>query len=191
MYNLKEKLQSLSSAIQQLSQKELQKYLIMTLGTVTLLLSGIIYYTHSTSTDLALNIKRTEKLANKSIRLMEQYEKLQEEENRLKDLLAKHKDFNVKIYFEQFCKQHGITPEPGWNTSVDIINEKFEEVTLPATFKNQTTEKLVQILEKFDKNELIYVKTLSIRSDKQKKDKAQQVGKKVSFDVTIATKRMS
>lgn len=188
MYNVNEKLQSLSETIQQLSQKELQKYLIIVLAIAVTLISSIIYYTYSTSSQLAHDIKKTGRLARKSIRLMSQYEKLQEEENRLKDLLAKHKDFNVKIYFEQFCKQHGITPEPGWNTSIDIINEKFEEVTLPATFKDQDTQKLVQILEKFDKNELIYVKSLSIRPEKYKKNKA---AKKISFDITLATKRMS
>ena len=184
MFNkLVEKLQTFTSSLQQLSKKELEKYIIITLSATITVFGAIIYYSYNTSSEIAKQIKRTNLLANKSFKLLQQYDKLQSEENRLQTLLGKHKNFNIKIYFEQFCKKHSITPEPGWNTTVDIINERFEEITLPATFKGQTTEKLVNILEKLDKKELIYIKSLGIRPDKE--------AKKISFDITLATKRMS
>ncbi len=183
MFNkINEKLQNISEQIQRLPKKDLEKYIIIILATTSVVLGGIIYYIYNTSMHLTDQIKRTSTLASKSVNILKKYEALQEEENRLQDLLAKHKDFNVKIYFEQFCKEQNITPEPGWNTTVDTINEKFEEVTLPASFKGQTTEKLVTILEKLNKNELLYIKYLAVRAEKNTK--------KITFDITLATKRI-
>jgi hypothetical protein len=182
MYNIAEQIQSLALHIQKLSRKDLERYIIGTVSTTAIILFAIIYYTYTTSSELVIRIDGVKNLGQKSAVLMQKYEKIQEEEIRLENLLEKYKDFNIKIYFEQFCKEQGLMPDPNWDTSVEVVKEKFEEVTLAAAFKGQTTQKLVKILEALEKNEIIYIKMLDIKTEKNSKT--------ISFDITLATKRM-
>lgn len=177
---IKEYFHNIVATIQTLSKKQLEKYIVATLVVAGLLLGGIIFFTYSSSSELVSEMKVLEKQANNAASILNQYKKMQKEEDRIQALLEKHKTFNLKIFFEQFCKENGINPEPGWDTSDESINAKFEEISLPATFKGQTTEKLVQILAKIDKKEILYVKELNIKNDG---------AKKITFDMTIATKR--
>ena len=182
MYKIAEQIQSLALHIQKLSKKDLDRYVIATVAGVGILLMAMIYYIYTTSSELVTRIEQVKSLGQKSSVLTQKYEKIQEEEIRLQALLEKYKDFNIKIYFEQFCKEQGLVPDPTWDTSVETVKEKFEEVTLPATFKGQTTQKLVKILEALQKNEIIYIKMLDIKTEKNSKT--------ISFDITLATKRM-
>lgn len=182
MYKIAENFQSLALHIQKLSKKDLDRYIIATVAGAGILILSIIYYTYTTSSELITRIEQVKALAQKASALAQKYEKIQEEEIRLQTLLEKYKDFNIKIYFEQFCKAQGLVPDPTWDTSVETVKEKFEEVTLPATFKGQTTQKLVKILEALEKNEIIYIKMLDIKTEKSSKT--------ISFDITLATKRM-
>jgi hypothetical protein len=166
--------------IQKLNKKDFEKKVYMCLGVVVFIVVGMTYYIYSKSTELAGQIKRLEGFANKTVRIREEYNDMQEKEEQLEELLNENKNFNIKVYFEQFCKDISMTPEPGWNTSIESINEKFDEIILPATFKGQSTEKLVTILEEIDKKEIVYIKDVSIRTEKDKK---------LLFDVTIATKQ--
>jgi hypothetical protein len=166
--------------IQRLNKKDFEKNVYMCLGVVVFIVVGMTYYIYSKSTELSGQIKRLEGLANKTVRIREEYNAMQEKEEQLEELLNEHKNFNIKVYFEQFCKDISMTPEPGWNTSVESINEKFDEIILPTTFKGQSTEKLVTILEEIDKKEIVYIKDVYIRTEKDKR---------LSFDVTIATKQ--
>ena len=182
MYKITEQINNLALHIQKLSKKDLDHYIIGAVASVGIILLAMVYYIHTTSSELVARIEQVKALAQKSSVLVQKYEKIQEEEIRLESLLEKYKDFNIKIYFEQFCKEQGLMPDPNWDTSVEIVKEKFEEVTLAATFKGQTTQKLVKILEALEKNEIIYIKMLNIKTEKNSKT--------ISFDITLATKRM-
>jgi len=184
MYKITEQINNLALHIQKLSRKDLDRYIIATVASVGFILLAMVYYIYTTSSELVTRIEQVKALAQKSSVLVQKYEKIQQEEIRLESLLEneKYKDFNIKIYFEQFCKEQGLVPDPNWDTSVEVVKEKFEEVTLAAAFKGQTTQKLVKILEALEKNEIIYIKMLDIKTEKNSKT--------ISFDITLATKRM-
>ncbi len=94
--------------------------------------------------------------------------------------MEKNKDFSLNQYFETFYKAQAIKPEDGWSSSTTILNAQFDEVELPATFKGQTTQKLVSILQEIEKQEIVYVKDLKVRADKNKT---------IVFDIVLATLR--
>jgi hypothetical protein len=173
-------LQKTISAIQALDQTMLKRYLLAFLGCICVLSCFIIYYVFNQKHALLGEIKALHTLASKSVHLIEDNKKMSKEEMRLKDLLDRNKDFTIKGFFEQFCRDQGLNPEAGWDARSDEINEKFDEVWLPATFKNQTTEKLVGALEALDEKEIVYIKDLVVQ---------QESAGKISFTLTIATKR--
>ena len=91
-----------------------------------------------------------------------------EKEERIKDLLAKNKDFNISIFFENLTNKHSITPEPNWKPETEKIegSDDYEEIILQATFPNQTTEKLVAFLQDIYEEKMVYFKDLILTKEK-------------------------
>lgn len=177
-----EALNKIASFIQNLDSKQSQKLIASILGGITLGICIVTYVIQQNKTELIEKIKQLNTLAEKAARVIADNKRMTDEEFRLKDILDKNKDFTIKGFFEQFCRDMGIAPEAGWDTRTETINEKFDEISLPAVFKNQTTEVLVKILDTLDKKEIVYLKELTIKRDKD-------IQGKISFDITIAAKR--
>lgn len=171
----------ISNFIQHLEKKQLQKYIIAVLGCTSVIVMILMYYVYSQSAFLVNDMKRIERAAQKSAQLILTAEKLKKQEDHILNILDKYKDFDLQKEFEQFCKEQGCSPEPGWGSSPEPINSKFDEEVLTATFKNQTTEKMVTYLEALEKKEIMYIKGLLVKSEKDKK---------ITFDISIATKKL-
>ncbi|KKQ11910.1 MAG: hypothetical protein WCS92_01140 [Candidatus Babeliales bacterium] len=167
--------------LQSLTKKQVQQYFLVFLLGMGGAVSGLIYFVHSKSVELLFEIKRLESLANKATSILEENQKMEIEEQRIQAMLDADRNFNIKSYFEGFCQTQGL-PSQGWGDArTEELNDKFDEVSLTASFKGQTTEKLVRILEDFYKKEIIYIKSLNVK---------QEPDKKISFNITIATKSL-
>ena len=167
--------------ITSLSDKDFKKQLITLLSVVTITTFSIIYFSYRKSSMKIQKLKQLHKFAQKSNVILTNNKRIEKEEIRIQELLIKNKDFNIKSYFEQFAREHNVTPESGWDTTINPIedNEKFDEVILLASFKNQTTKTLAILLEALDKKEIVYIKELAIQHEEQK----------IAFDLTLATKK--
>jgi hypothetical protein len=165
-----------------LKPKELKQQLGIIIISVTIITIGSMYYIYYTSNQYITYTKQIQGLAEKSAVILANNERIQHEENRIQEILSQNKDFDIKSYFEQFCREHKITPEPSWGTTINPIegNNKFEEIILSATFKNETTKTLAKILDTLDKNEIVYLAELAIKKENDK----------IAFDLVIATKKM-
>lgn len=155
-----------------------KRYLMIALGVILLTTGSLIYFVYEQATSLHAEIIKLQNARKKTRRLLLDFVNIDAEENRLRAVLEQHKNFNLKIYFEQFCKEHSFTAAPNWDTTVTQINAQVDEIALSATFKGLTTENLVRMLQEFDKTEIIYVKNLRIKNEKNKK---------ITCDVTLAT----
>jgi len=166
--------------VQNLNKKQFEQYLIATIVGIIILIAAILYYVYNTSSALLIHIKQLETLAKKSAHILSDNQRVQQQEERFKQMLEKNPDFRLNSFFEQFCRDMNITPEVGWSDHSEQINDKMDEISIPATFKNQTTETLVKFLENLDQKEMVYTKELRIRSE---------ANKKITFDISIATNR--
>lgn len=162
-----------------LTKKQFQNFLLIVIGSSLIIILGTIYFIYSESSDYIQQIKKFESLSNKAILILNDNKKMEDEALRIQEILDQNKEFNIKSYFEIFCQQNNLTPNQGWDTRTDELNERFDEISLSASFKGVTTEKIVKIIEDFYKKEIIYIKSVNIK---------QEPEKKVSFEITIATK---
>src|SRR5438045_4889665 len=122
----------------------------------------MIIYINKKNDELIARIKQLRSLAEKSSRIIQNNRDMTKEELRWREKLEKDKNFTMQSFFEQFCREQNITPEQGWNARAEPVSEKFDEITLPATFKGQTTESLVGILAALEKKEIVYIKELTV-----------------------------
>ncbi|MBD3231700.1 hypothetical protein GF322_03485 [Candidatus Dependentiae bacterium] len=171
-----------ASYLQSLNKKDFERYLAIFLITVTILVLLINYYIYSKSSNLLDKIKNMETTVRKTTKIIQEYEELESKEQELQKLLEQNRDFSIKAFFEEFCSQNQILPVPGWEAITQPLlgSDRFDEVVISATFKNQTTQKLVNILDLLEKTEMVYIKELVIKKTDNKK---------IDFDLTIATKK--
>ncbi len=174
---------NIANHIQRLNKKEFDKLLLIILLATGITSLGAIYYIYNTSSSLVEKVKGITKLANKTTLILNENKKMDYEQNRLTRILELNKNFSIKTFFEQFSQQQMMIPDPNWDTRTIPVegNDKFDEIILTASFKNQTTLNLTRMLENLDKNEMVYIKELIIN---------HEPNKKISFKITIATKRL-
>lgn len=171
---------------QSASKKEFQKYLIGILAGTAILAFGLSYYIYSSSAALKDQLKGLGKTTDSITRLLAKSKQLNIEEEKIKDILDANPNFKINTYFEEFYTKHKLKPEPGWkpDESEKVIEgaqegARYQEVTLQATFKDETMEKLVTILQDIEKEPIVYLKGLEITAEKSK----------INFELTLATKQ--
>ena len=178
-------IEQLTNYLQALSKKEFQQYLIVGLVSIGLLATGTTYYIYQKSSNLVTQLKQLNRNANNIARIVARHEKLQEREQNIITLLEKYPDFNINSYFERFYTKHKITPEPNWKPEEGAViigsqeNVRFQEIVLQATFKNQTMQKLVELLQDLYKETIVYIKELEIRRENAK----------ITIELTLATQQ--
>lgn len=165
-----------------LDRKKFNLYLGIVLGMVTLMAAGVVYWMYQKRSAQIQELATLHEQTKKIDRIVENSDYVSAEEERIQGLLEENKGFSIKTYFEQFCREHEVTPEQGWDTESRSLegNEAFDEVMLSAMFKNQTTQSLVTLLTSLNYNEIVYIKELEVKNEGNRA---------ISFTLTIATKK--
>lgn len=179
-FNIKAKLVEYLRAIHDLDEALFNRSLMIGLAAFALLVLGSVYYVYNSCRLIEKEIAQLQGSKRKTYNLLLDYASIDGEETRVRKVLDEHKNFNLKIYFEQFCKENGFSAVPNWDTTTTAENAQVDEIALTATFKELTMENLVRMLLAFDKTEIIYIKNLRIKSEKERK---------ITCDVTLATVR--
>ena len=178
-------IEQLTNYLQALSKKEFQQYLIVGLVSIGILATGTTYYIYQKSSDLVTQLRQLNRNANNIARIVARHEKLQDREQNIITMLEKYPAFNINSYFERFYTKHKITPEPNWKPEEGAViigsqeNVKFQEIILQATFKNQTMQKLVELLQDLYKETIVYIKELEVRRENTK----------ITIELTLATQQ--
>lgn len=154
------------------------RYLVIVLASLGVLIGGGVYFIYSTCNNLHTEITKLQNSKKKTRKLLIDFADIDAEETRLRTVLEQNKNFNLKIYFEQFCKDFGFSAVPNWDTTTTAINPQVDEIALSASFKGLTTESLVRMLQGFDKTEIVFIKNLHIKGEKDKK---------ITCEITLAT----
>jgi transcription initiation factor IIF auxiliary subunit len=168
--------------ITKLDTRKFLAYLGSFLGGVLLVTGGISYYFYYKSSSLVETIKHYQKLSNEAQETSYLYHIIHERKKMILDALAHEKNFELKSFFEAFCKENNLKPELNWVTTTTEIegNETLEEVALQATLTKFTMQKLVNLLEILTKKDLVYIKNIKI----EKESAGQST---ISVDITLAT----
>ena len=176
---ISEHIKKASLFLQVLTKKQFFYYVLFFLITVFICAIATQYLFFSYSHDLMYQIKKIETLSNKAQKILAEQERLFAEKKKLQELFLKDKTFtDIKVYFEQFYKEQGLVPVKGWDTTQREMSPQHTEVLLNATFKGLSMQKVVGILDAFQKKEVVYVKGLTIRSE---------ANKQIAVDILLAT----
>ena len=166
--------------VEEQNRAQLHRTLLIFLAGVVVCAGLLIYQIYSKQSELLNTIKQLKNLSKNTVKIIEDNRRMIKAEQRLKELLEKNLGFTMKGFFEQFCREQEINADPGWDTRTETINDKFDEITLTAVFKGQTTEKLVKVLTALEQKEIVYIKELTLRNENNSK---------ITFTLTLGTKQ--
>lgn len=173
--------------VYQTPEKEVQRYIYGAIaGTIVAMLS-IAIFCYFQADRLVKEINDINKIAKSAGPIIARYERIQAEEEHLQVKLEKNQNEDFRSFFETFCKDLGLIPQPKWSPVSVGINQKFEEVLIQAEFTGQSTQKLVEMLDSIEKEAVARERILYIKNVHVKKDPS---GNTISFDLTIATVRI-
>ncbi len=168
--------------IRSLPNKEFRLYVFIGIACLSVLLGIIQYMIYGKSIFLSAQIKKSEASGQKIDDMVHQLSMIHQEEEKITQMLDRYKDFSINVYFENFIKEQGVVPAEGWSTTApELLSAGFDKITLPATFKNLTTKKIVSMLQALRKQENIYVERWRIKKDMK--------SKQLTLDMVIATHR--
>jgi hypothetical protein len=176
-----EAINKFANYLQTLPRKKFQQYLLISLGCVAACASLLIYAIHEKKASLIQYTINLGKLSEKSAHIISENRKMTLEEQHIREVIDKNKGFSIKSFFEQFCREQNINAESGWEAHVEPINERFDEVILSATFKDQTTKNLIKILSALALKDIVTIKELRIRT---------QQNKRITVDIMLASKKL-
>ena len=180
--NVKDFIVNIAYKLKAIDSSSFNTYLYSFIGVVVLAVGFLHYNIYVRADMLRKKIKTLQDLSQETKALVDEFELLEVEESRLRAALARHgNNFHIKIYFEQLCKDKNLTgflQGRGWDIKLEELNDEVLEESVSAVFQGITTEILVNFLDEINNHELVYIKNLRIRPDKDKK---------ITIDFAMAT----
>lgn len=164
-----------------LSYSEFRKQILIICTGVFFVVGSLIWYVHSRSSDLVLDIISLNKISTEADGLVVQFEKIKAEEERINKMLEENKSFNIKTFFERMTQDQRLTVEGNWETETMPVqgNDSFEELRLPITVKGQSIEGIVKLLGALEHEPMVEIKETNIRHD----------GGALTISLLLATKK--
>jgi len=168
--------------IEGMEEREFKQYLLIVLG-VILLVTGFLVFRHYRKVGALqerienINDEREEKVST----ILQRMNVVTQQRKQVYDILAKNKDFRIANYFDTLLKKQGLVDKSTVQSpSVVVLGPDYSETILSASFVRMTMKELTELLEKIEKNERVYAKSLEII-------KSTKTPKTIEVNVTIAT----
>jgi len=163
-------LQSIKDFLQNLSKKNLIQVSLGIASFIILLIIGTILWQNYTTSLLQKNLVKINKLRVESVELINKFQEVRDQQDYVSDLLTKDKDFRIKEFFDTMVKELFLERNVGNTAEVSEsqdLGNGYDEIQLGAQFTSITTKQVCEILEKIEKNKLVYVKELTLTKIQQ------------------------
>ena len=159
-------LQRLKTFIQELDARTFYTYLLAFIGTVVLLMSGVLYFQYRSIKNLKKRMARVNNSRQTVQEILTNFEKVKQQKMDVDELLDKEKNFKIIGYIDQVITKLELTENKAGNIqqSEDFLVHlpKYSEIKIVVPFINLDMRQLAELLHEIEKNERIYTKELEI-----------------------------
>jgi hypothetical protein len=151
-----------------------QKFIIIGLFIFFLALSGLTIYLNILGNN---NLKKINNQRKNLTTLLGRWNNIKAQQKKVESELEKNKNFKLGFYINNLIKELNLDAKTGVTSTQQLGKLGYEEIIQSLSVDNFDTKRLVELLEKIENNELVYIKKLEI---------INQI-KKISFTLTLAT----
>lgn len=153
-----------------LDERDLYRFIGALIGGILLIIGIFLYFYFSTVSDLqrrikSLNQKRTEALA-----ILSKYEIVVQQQKSVDEILKKDPNFIIKHFFNTTLQSLGLTQYLKKDPDVSSQNlvSGYRELRLEARLTGLSMKQVVELLDKIEQNERVYVKEITMHATKQR-----------------------
>lgn len=165
-------LDNLFLTVKNLNSKDFLKYGYIAIC-VILLFTGLIIYRHfSKINSLKKEIKKVNLARQETQVILSKDVEVKKQKDIVDEIIKKGKNFKLLQYFDSIVQNLGIQQNiKSKNITIsDLENltaQGYSEIKLNAEISNLNMKKLVELLDEFEKNERIYIKSLEITKESE------------------------
>jgi hypothetical protein len=177
-------LKPIEQFVTSLSKKEFQRYAIIYVLSVIVLIGLLIFWQSSRANTIKKKITQTNSQRLTVREILTEDQEVQHQKKLVDSTLKERKNFKLQHFFGLIVKQLQLQnnlkrSDPFVSNLEQLRSSGYSEVRVEASLVNLNTKQLAELLEEIEKNPIIYVKYLEITKS----------GKAPAIDVliTIAT----
>ena len=168
--------------IEGMEEREFYRYMIILLGLIVLMAGFLVFRYYKKVGALEgrieyVNDEREEKVQS----ILQRMHVVSQQRKHVNDILAKDKEFRIAGYFDELLKKLGLFDKRTAQSSSEVVlGPEYSEIMLRASFVGLNMRQLTELLEKIEKNERVYEKSLEII-------RSTRTPKTIDVNLTIAT----
>ena len=151
-----------------------QKFILLGILILFLILGGLTIYLNIIGKQ---NITKINSQRKNLATLLGKWNNIKAQQKKVETELEKNKNFKLGFYIDNLKRQHNLNAKTGVPTTQQLGKMGYEEITQTVNIENSNTQKLVELLEQIENNELVYIKKLEIIP----------LAQTISYALTLAT----
>jgi hypothetical protein len=151
-----------------------EKYILLGFFILFILFAGLTIYLNRAGNHYLKKLNTQQINLSK---LLGKWNNIKLQQKNVETMLDKNKNFKLGFYINNLIKQKNLEAKTNSPTVQSLGKTLYEEVTQILTVTNSDMQKLVQLLDLIENNELVYIKKLEINAQ----------NKNISFALTLAT----
>jgi septal ring factor EnvC (AmiA/AmiB activator) len=174
---------ALSNYLENLDQKNFNKYLLIYLGVLLTLSLASVYYYYNTIKYWKKQTNEINATRDEIKVIVDRDELVQKQREEVNALLSEMPDFKIGEYFNDLISKLGLTQNVVTNPSItyaDRGDKEYREVLLTTQFDMMNMKQLTELLNEIEQNKRIYTKELEII-------KSKKTPNTIEVNLTIAT----
>jgi hypothetical protein len=153
------------SYLGQQSKKQRYTWISAFVGICFLIISLMLYNLVSRTHGWEQKMVAINKLREETRTILARHEQMQQQKNKVNEILEKEKNFKIKEFFITLLQNVRLTPYLSKQAEVseprEVTND-YEEISLTAQLSGVTMQQLVELLSKIEETERVYTKEIVI-----------------------------
>ena len=165
-----------------LEENELNRYIVIVIGIIVLLMMTLLFYHYRTVSNYRLRIKKINQLREEKVQdILARAEYLEKQREEINTILAEDKNFKTIWYFDRVKQKLQLTnKEVREQLSQIERTDQYLESILNVTFDDIDMKQVTELLKELEENKRIFIKKLDIA-------KSKKIPQKLEVSMTIGT----
>jgi len=155
--------------IQQLDEQETIRFIGICFGVVLLCMIFLLYRYYSIAHQLERRLKRVNQQRIEARSILAKHDLVLKQQRKVDELLKHDSNFKIKEFFATILQTLGIAQnllkDP--DTASQPLMEGYIEIKLESRLTGLSMYQLVELLQKIEQNERVYIKDITITKSKQ------------------------
>lgn len=157
-------LERLTRFLRHLDERELYRLIGAVIGGLLLLIVFFCYFYFSTVQTLQRRLKTINQKRAEALTILSKYEIVTQQQQRVDALLKEKPDFRIKHFFTESLQElglHAMLKKEPEISSQDLVGG-YREIKLEARLSGLSMKQVVELLDRIEQNERVYVKEITM-----------------------------